>query len=801
MVQNAKTKKKKVSAKGTTYPLLPLRDVVFFPGMIAPLFVGRDRSVAALDESMLKDKMVMLVAQKSIDMDEPEADDLYRVGTLSMILQVLKLPDGSMKVLMEGLDRQRILDISEGDGYMIANCEMLHEVEPKSKEMEALVRHVIDQFESYVKLSRKLPHETLISVVNITEPGKLADNIASHIFIKVREKQKILSAGNCKNRLLYLSEILSNEVEILELEQKIRGEVREQMEKTQKEYYLNEQMKAIQRELGHDSEGYEDLNELTEQITKAKMPKEAEEKSLKELERLRSMSQMSPEATVVRNYLDWMVALPWSKSTKDRLDLKRAEQILEEDHYGLKKPKERLLEFLAVRKLAGHLKGPILCFVGPPGVGKTSLGKSIARALSRKFVRISLGGVRDEAEIRGHRRTYIGSMPGRIVQSIRKSKSNNPVFLLDEIDKMSADFRGDPSSALLEVLDPEQNDTFSDHYLEVEFDLSKVIFIATANISYSIPPALMDRMEIIEIPSYTEEEKFHIAEGFLIPKQLKNHGLHRRRIELSRDALLKIIREYTREAGVRNLEREIGSICRKIARDIATGDRKGGIRVTPSMIEKYLGIPRFRHRSAEKDSMAGIATGLAWTEVGGEILNTEVMVVDGKGVLTLTGKLGDVMQESAKAAVTYARSRAESLKLKKDFYQKYDFHVHVPEGAIPKDGPSAGITMATALISALTGRKVKSDLAMTGEITLRGRVLPVGGIKEKVLAAHRADIHSLIIPEENKRDLEDIPKHVLKDMDVTFVDTMDKVLSAALMKRPAVRKTAKRSRRASKTVN
>ncbi len=780
LLRMEETKNTPASTSGE-YPLLPLRDVVIFPNMMVPLFVGRERSVAALDEALAKDKLVLLTAQKSADVDEPTTEDLYRLGTLAVILQILKLPDGSMKVLLEGLTRQRIVEVVDNGRFMSAKCEQVVEIEPKGKEMEALVRHVVDQFENYVRLSRKTPQETLLSVINITEPGKLADNVAANLFIKVADKQKILSAANVRSRLIALSEILSSEIEILELEQKIRGEVRQQMEKSQKEYYLNEQMKAIQRELGQDAESGEELEQLVQQIRKAKMPKEAGEKAYRELDRLRNMPLMSPEATVVRNYLDWMVSLPWAKHTKDRLDIRRAEQILEEDHHGLKKPKERILEFLAVAKLKGHLKGPILCLVGPPGVGKTSLGKSIARALSRKFVRMSLGGVRDEAEIRGHRRTYIGSMPGRILQSIRKAKSNNPVFLLDEIDKMTADFRGDPSSALLEVLDPEQNDTFSDHYLEVEFNLSNVLFIATANVTYSIPPALKDRMEIIEIPSYTELEKLHIAKGFLIPKQMKNHGLVRRRMQFSDDAVYHITREYTREAGVRNLEREIGAICRKVAKDIAVGDNLGSVTITPDEVHKHLGIPRFRFRPAEKENGVGVATGLAWTEVGGEILGIEVSVVDGKGALTLTGKLGEVMQESIKAAISYARSRADHLKLNKDFYKSYDIHVHVPEGAIPKDGPSAGITMATAIISALTGRPVRGDVAMTGEITLRGRVLAVGGIKEKILAAHRAGIFTIILPEENKRDLEDIPAEVLGDLSIVPVDNMDKVLEAALL--------------------
>ncbi|MGC9328233.1 MAG: endopeptidase La, partial [Candidatus Hinthialibacter sp.] len=636
------------------------------------------------------------------------------------------------------------------------------------------------QFESYVRLNRKIPQETLLSIINLEDASRMADNIAAHLTVKVSDKQRLLSCSNPATRLKYLSEILQSELEILELEQNIKNEVRKQMEQSQKEYYLHEQIKAIQRELGKDGDGGEDWSKYKSRIKKAKMSREAEEKAMEELERLVSMPPLSPESTVVRNYLDWLCDLPWSKSTRDQLDIKKAEKILNEDHYGLEKPKERILEFLSVRKLKKNLKGPILCFVGPPGVGKTSLGRSIARSLGRKFIRLSLGGVRDEAEIRGHRRTYIGSMPGRIIQSLKKAKSRNPVFLLDEIDKMSMDFRGDPSSALLEVLDPEQNCTFSDHYLEVEFDLSDVMFIATANVSHPIPPALHDRMEIIEIPSYTEEDKAHIAQDFLVPKQIREHGLTRFDPQIFSPAVLQIIRDYTREAGVRNLEREIASVCRKLARKASIKELEKSLNVTPKTVNDLLGVPKFREPEIGRENGIGCATGLAVTSTGGEVLATEVTLMEGGGQLILTGKLGEVMQESAKAALSYARSRSKQLGLARDFYKRFDIHIHVPEGAIPKDGPSAGITLASALISALTGKPVIGNLAMTGEITLRGRVLPVGGIKEKVLAAHRADIFRVILPDDNRKDIPDIPKHVVDRLEIYFVKNMDEVLKIAL---------------------
>ncbi len=764
------------------FPLLPLRDMVIFPGMIIPLFVGRSKSIAALEASMQSDKRIVLVAQKQVDVDEPHSSDLYRVGTLVNILQLLKLPDGSIKVLVEGVDRLNIDKITTSEPFYVAKTSFVQERTKTGAETKALIRHVRELFENYVKMNRKVPQETLLSIMNLEDPARLADNIAAHLTIKVSEKQRLLASPNPATRLRNLSKILSSELEILELEQNIRNEVRKQMEQSQKEYYLHEQIKAIQRELGKEGEGTEEWSKYRNRIKRAKMSKEAENKALEELDRLSAMPLMSPEATVVRSYLDWLCDLPWSKSTKDRLEIKQATKILNEDHYGLEKVKERILEFLSVRKLKNNLKGPILCFVGPPGVGKTSLGRSIARSLKRKFVRISLGGVRDEAEIRGHRRTYIGSMPGRIIQSLKKVKSNNPVFLLDEIDKLSMDFRGDPSSALLEVLDPEQNHTFSDHYLEVEFDLSNVMFIATANVTYSIPAALLDRMEIIEIPSYTEEDKYHIAKDFLVPKQINEHGLSRYKPVMTKPAILQVIRDYTREAGVRNLERELASVCRKIARKVTTDGLKRNTNVTPKMINDLLGVPRFRHPKLGRENGIGCATGLAVTSTGGEILTTEVTIMEGTGQLTLTGKLGEVMQESAKAALSYSRARARMFNLVRDFYKRYDIHVHVPEGAIPKDGPSAGITLATALVSALTGKPVRDGIAMTGEITLRGKVLPVGGIKEKVLAANRSEIYNVILPEDNQKDLPDIPKDVLKKMEINFVKDMDEVLEKTLVK-------------------
>ena len=771
---------KSLSRDYRQFPLLPLRDVVIFPGMIIPLFVGRPKSVAALEAATNADKQLILVAQKKVEIDEPTANDLYRMGTLVQILQILKLPDLSVKVLVEGLARYRLSQISTTGGFYLTAAKRVEEKEETGTHIEALVRHVRDQFESYVKLNRRIPQETLLSIVNTDQPGRFADAIASHLSVKIADRQRLLSTVQNSKRLLLLSHLLQTEIEILQLENKIKSSVRKQMEQSQREYYLNEQMKAIQRELGRDGEGSEEAGKYRGRIRKAKMSKEAETKALEELQRLEAMPPLSPEATVVRNYLDWLCDLPWSKTTRDQLDIEEAERILDEDHYGLEKPKERILEFLAVRHLKKDLKGPILCFVGPPGVGKTSLGRSIARALGRKFIRLSLGGVRDEAEIRGHRRTYIGSMPGRIIQSLKKAGSRNPVFLLDEIDKMSVDFRGDPAAALLEVLDPEVNNTFSDHYLEVEFDLSSVMFIATANVPHPIPPALRDRMEIIEIPSYTEYDKTQIAKQFLIPKQITANGLEKFRVSFSQPGLFNIMRDYTREAGVRNLEREIAGVCRKLAKKASKKDLKRATSVTAKMVESFLGVPKFRRSEHDRANGIGIATGLAYTETGGEVLSTEVSIVEGTGQLLLTGKLGEVMQESAKAALTYARSRARILHLERDFYKRFDIHVHIPEGAIPKDGPSAGITMATAMISALTGRPIRGDLAMTGEITLRGRILSVGGVKEKLLAAHRENIHDILLPADNRKDMADLPSEVIKGLNITFVDDMDGVLSMAL---------------------
>ncbi len=761
-------------------PLLPLRGLLVFPYMVIHLDVGREKSVSAIDEAMLHDRELFLVTQREAQTDEPREDDIYQVGTIAEIKQLLKLPGGTFRVLVEGLRRARIKRYISTEPFIQVVVEEFEESYEKTPEIEALMRAVVNQFEEYVKTGKKIPPETAVSIVSIDDPGRLADIIAAHINLRVADKQLILEAFDAKERLQVLGDILSREMEILDLERKINMRVRKQMEKTQKEYYLREQMRAIQKELGEKDERMAEVEELRERIAEANFPKEVEEKALKELDRLEKMPPMVAEAVVVRNYIDWLLALPWSEETKDRLNLDKAEQILEEDHYGLKKPKERILEYLAIRKLATKMRGPIICFVGPPGVGKTSLGRSIARALGRKFVRISLGGVRDEAEIRGHRRTYVGALPGRIIQGMKQAGSKNPVFLLDEVDKLSSDFRGDPASALLEVLDAEQNHSFSDHYIEVPFDLSKVMFITTANVEYNIPRPLLDRMEVIHISGYTEEEKVKIAERHLIPKQLKEHGLKPHHLQISENALRTIIRQYTREAGVRNLEREIATICRKTAREVVK-NKKYRAKVTAANVDYFLGIPRYHFGTKEKENEVGVATGLAWTEVGGEVLNVEVSLLKGKGNIMLTGKLGDVMKESAQAGLSFVRSRAEEFKLEDGFHEKHDIHIHIPEGAIPKDGPSAGITMATALVSAITGRPVRHDVAMTGEITLRGRVLPVGGIKEKVLAAHRAGIKKIILPKENKKDLEDIPANVRRKLEFVLVEHMDQVLNEALL--------------------
>ncbi|MGI6604685.1 MAG: endopeptidase La [bacterium] len=766
-------------------PLLPLRGILVFPYMVVHLDVGRDKSIAAIEEAMAQGKQILLATQKDPRIDEPEPEEIYRIGTVAEIKQLLKIPGGTIRVLVEGLARTRITTYLDNERFYLVEAEEYDEEEEEkgSVEVEALTRRITFQFEQYVKLSKKIPAETVVSIVTVDDPGRLADLIAAHLNIKQDDKQRLLEAVRLTERLKILYQILSRELEILEIEHKIGSRVRRQMEKTQKEYYLREQLKAIQKELGERGEEENEAQEFKERIAKTQLPPEVREKAEREADRLSKMPPMAAEAVVVRTYLEWLLALPWETQTEDRLDFDRAEQILNEDHYGLKKVKERILEYLAVRKLAERLKGPILCLVGPPGVGKTSLAKSVARAMERRFVRISLGGVRDEAEIRGHRRTYVGALPGRIIQGMRQAGSKNPVFLLDEIDKMSMDFRGDPSSALLEVLDPEQNTAFSDHYIELPFDLSRVLFITTANTIHSIPRPLLDRMEVIHLPGYTEEEKMNIGRQFLLPKQIKEHGLTKEQLSLSDNTLKALIREYTREAGVRNLERTIASLCRKAARQIVQGNDKK-VHITSRNLNTYLGPPRYRFGLAEKEDEVGVATGLAWTEVGGDVLAVEVSIMRGKGNLTLTGQLGDVMRESAQAGYTYIRSRAKELGISEDFHEKQDVHIHVPEGAIPKDGPSAGVTMATALASALSGRKVRRDVAMTGEITLRGRVLAIGGVKEKVLAAHRAGVRTVILPEENRKDLDEIPRHVRRSLRFVFVERMDQVLSVALLPRP-----------------
>lgn len=761
-------------------PLLPLKDVVIFPGVVVPILVGRRSSIEAVEHAMVKDKIIFVTSQKRL-VETPAPEDLYKVGVISEVLQMLKLSEGSMKILIEGHSRARISHLSNRKNkFFMARVEEIPSMNRKGIEIEALMRGARDQFERYIRLNPRLPEEMAGVVAGIGDPGRLADTIASHIVLKMSIKQKILEEADSRKRLEALIRILGREIEILEIENKILGQVKNQVEKSQKAYFLHEQMKAIQKELGTVDEYTRQLNELRQKIELAHMSKEAEEKSIHELNRLASMSPTSPEATVVRTYLDWMISLPWDKKTEDHLDINSAQNILDEDHHGLKKVKERILEFLAVRKLVPKGKGPILCFVGPPGVGKTSLSRSIARALGRNFVRLSLGGVRDEAEIRGHRRTYIGALPGRIIQSLRKAQTRNPVFLLDEVDKMSVDFRGDPSAALLEVLDPEQNHAFSDHYLEVDFDLSDVFFITTANTSPSIPPALRDRMEIINLPGYTEEEKLNIAIRFLIPRGLKNHGLSERYVHFSTSAVRYIIRHYTREAGVRNLEREISSILRKIAREIVAAKKTVRVNITVKSLNKFLGPVRYRSTRSEEKSEIGVAMGLAWTEVGGDIMPVEVAIVKGRGRLILTGQMGGVMQESAHAALTYIRSRADKLRLEQNFYRQFDIHVHVPEGAIPKDGPSAGITITTALASALIKRPVHKDVGMSGEVTLRGKVLPIGGVKSKILAAHSGGLKTVILPRENKKDLIDIPGNVLKELKLHFVEDMEEVLKIAI---------------------
>lgn len=767
------------------FPVLPLRDVVVYPHMVIPLFVGREKSIKALEAAMDKDKQVLLVAQKDAGVDDPQLEDFYHIGTVSTILQLLKLPDGTVKVLVEGQQRAEVhsfeADVAE---YFAAHVGLLDIAELPERESSVLVRSILAQFEQYSKLNNKVPPEITSSLSGIDDPSRLADTIAAHMSLKVEEKQSLLEMVDVRARLERLMALMESEIDLLQIEKRIRGRVKRQMEKSQREYFLNEQMKAIQKELGDMDEVPNEVEELAEKIEAAGMPKEAKEKSLSELNKLKMMSPMSAESTVVRNYIDYMVNVPWKKRSKISRDIKAAEKTLEADHYGLEKVKERIIEYLAVQQRVSKLKGPVLCLVGPPGVGKTSLGQSIARATNRKFVRMALGGVRDEAEIRGHRRTYIGSMPGKIIQNLSKVKTKNPLFLLDEIDKMATDFRGDPSSALLEVLDPEQNHTFNDHYLEVDYDLSDVMFVCTANSLSTIPAALLDRMEVIRLSGYTEDEKLAIAQRYLVPKQMKNNGLKEDELKVSEGAIRDIVRYYTREAGVRNLEREISKICRKAVKLVSLGEHEGATHVNSRNLDKYLGVKRFRFGRAEEVDHVGQVTGLAWTEVGGDLLTLEAAVVSGKGKLSITGQIGDVMQESAQASMTVVRSRAAMLGIDPEFYRDNDIHIHVPEGAIPKDGPSAGIGMCTVLVSALTGIPVRSNVAMTGEITLRGEVLPIGGLKEKLLAAHRGGIEIVLIPEENKRDLEEIPANIKQKLDIRPVKWIDEVFAVALHHMP-----------------
>jgi len=772
------------SGQVETLPLLPLRDVVIFPYMVAPLFVGREKSIRALEEAMKKNKEIFLVAQKDAKTNDPSEKDIYDIGTIGTIVQMLRLPDGTVKVLVEGKGRACVKNYLPNKSYFMVEVETVPEADKIGVETEALIRTLVTAFENYVKLNKKIPSEVLVTVSSIEEPGRLSDTISSHLSFKLEDKQEILETLNPAERLEKIYEKIQSEVEIMQIEKKIRGRVKKQMEKAQKEYYLTEQMRAIQKELGEKDDLKSEIQEFEDKVKKKKMPEEAEQKVKKEIKKLKQMSPMSAEATVVRNYVDWLLSLPWKgEATDDRIDIDEAQQILDDDHFGLEKPKERILEYLAVQALTKKIKGPILCFVGPPGVGKTSLAKSIAQAMGRKFIRVSLGGVRDEAEIRGHRRTYIGALPGKIVQGVRKAGTNNPVFLLDEIDKLGMDFRGDPASALLEALDPEQNIAFNDHYLEVDYDLSNVMFITTANVLHTIPWALQDRMEIIRISGYTEDEKLEIAKKFLVPKQREAHGLKDKNLKISDNTILDVIRYYTREAGVRTLEREIATLCRKAARDVVKKGPDHEVKLTPAVIKKenYLGIPKFKHGEIEEKDHIGMSTGLAWTEVGGELLTIEVSIVPGKGTFTVTGKLGEVMQESTQAAMSYVRSRAERLGLERGFHQKVDIHIHVPEGATPKDGPSAGIAIATAIVSALIRKPVKHDLAMTGEITLRGRVLPIGGLKEKILAAHRGKVKTVLIPQENEKDLKEIRESILKDIKIVIVEHMDDVLDVAIV--------------------
>jgi len=767
--------------KGALFPVLPLRDIVVFPHMIVPLFVGRDKSVRALEDVMKDDKQILLVTQKAAAQDDPAPEDLFDVGTIGTILQLLKLPDGTVKVLVEGSERARISEFTDNEDFFQAYAAIMPEPVTDEKELAALSRSVVSQFEQYIKLNRKVPPEVLVSINQIDEPGKLTDTIASHLALKIPEKQELLEAETIQARLEKIHGFMEGEIGVLQVEKRIRGRVKRQMEKTQREYYLNEQLKAIQKELGEGEDGRDEVQELEERIGKTKFNKEAREKAQQELKKLRNMSPMSAEATVVRNYLDWMLNIPWKKRSRVKKDITAAEAVLNEDHYGLEKVKERILEYLAVQQRMTKIKGPILCLLGPPGVGKTSLGKSVARATGRNFVRMSLGGVRDEAEIRGHRRTYIGSMPGKIIQGMKKAKSSNPLFLLDEIDKLGADWRGDPSSALLEVLDPEQNHTFQDHYLEVDYDLSDVMFLCTAN-TMRMPQPLLDRMEIIRLPGYTEDEKVEIAKRHLLRKQLSENGLKENEWSISDSALRDVIRYYTREAGVRNLEREIANLARKAVKEIAVEADVTEVKVTVRNLDKYAGVRKYRYGETEEEDLVGIVTGLAWTEVGGELLTVEALMMPGKGKMTITGKLGEVMQESIQAANAYVRSRAAEFGIEPPLFDKRDIHVHVPEGAVPKDGPSAGVAMATTMVSVLTGIPVRKDVAMTGEISLRGRVLPIGGLKEKLLAALRGGVKTVIIPKDNEKDLVEIPDNVKKGLEIIIASTVDEVLAHALTK-------------------
>lgn len=768
-------------ADNNVIPLLPLRDIVVFPSMVVPLFVGRPKSIKALEDAVAGGRELVLAAQRVASKDEPGQEDIFRLGTLGTIIQLLRLPDQTVKVLVEGKSRARIREFTQDEPYFACEVEVVEETNPTGADVDALVRSVHATFENYVKLNKKVPSEVLGNISQLSEASRLSDTVATHLNLKIEDRQRLLELVDPGKRLEEVYALMQAEIEVLEVEKRIRGRVKKQMEKSQKEYYLNEQMRAIQKELGDRDEFKNEIAELEEQLEAKSMPDEARERTDKEIKKLKMMSPMAAEATVVRNYIDWMISLPWDEYADENEDLDQAENVLNEDHFGLEKPKERITEYLAVQTLVETMKGPILCLVGPPGVGKTSLGKSIARATGRDFVRISLGGVRDEAEIRGHRRTYIGALPGKIIQGLKKAGSGNPIFLLDEVDKMSMDFRGDPSSALLEVLDPEQNHTFNDHYLDIDYDLSRVMFICTANVLHEIPRPLQDRMEVIQLPGYIESEKLQIAKNYLVKKEREANGINESHIEFTDAGLLEIIRFYTRESGVRNLEREIASVCRKVAKEVVKqGDAAKKARVTPAAVKRYLGPHKMRHGQAEEVAQVGLCTGLAFTEVGGELLQTEVAVTAGRGKLVVTGRLGEVMQESANAAMSYVRQRAKQLGLVQDFYSKVDIHIHVPEGATPKDGPSAGITIATAISSALTRVPVRANVAMTGEITLRGRVLPIGGLKEKLIAAHRGGIDTVLIPKENEKDLKDIPVQIKRAMTIIPVEHMDEVLANAL---------------------